>query len=230
MIEYLERNPSGQIVHRWRHYFDIYHRHLSRFRGETITMIEIGIFNGGSLKMWKEYFGPMATIVGVDINPGCKKYEEPGIEVVIGDQADPKFLRELSKRYPKFAVVIDDGGHRMEQQITTLEELYVPLRDDGVYLCEDTHTSYMPAFGGGHLKKDTFIEYSKKLIDQLNAFHVKECESLSKNYFTQATDSIHFYDSVVVIEKKSRIQPDQVVYGNQADFTYVAPSLSGESP
>jgi hypothetical protein len=88
----------------------------------------------------------------------------------------------------------------------------------------------MPAFGGGHLKKDTFIEYSKKLIDQLNAFHVKECESLSKNYFTQATDSIHFYDSLVVIEKKSRIQPDQVVYGNQADFTYVAPSLSGESP
>jgi len=228
LIEYLEQNPNGRIVHRWRHYFDIYHRHLSRFRGETITMIEIGIFNGGSLKMWKEYFGPKATIVGVDINPGCKKYEEPGIEVVIGDQADPKFLQALSKQYPKFAIVIDDGGHRMEQQVTTLEELYLPMSDDGVYICEDTHTSYMPAFGGGHLKADTFIEYSKKLIDHLNAFHIKESESLAQNYFTQATDSIHFYDSVVVIEKKYHAQPDQVIYGNQADFTYVAPSLSGK--
>jgi len=230
LIKYLEQNPNGRIVNRWRHYFDIYHRHFSRFRGEPITIIEIGIFNGGSLRMWKEYFGPKATIVGVDIYPGCKKYEEPGIEVVIGDQADPKFLRALSNQYPKFAIVIDDGGHRMEQQVTTLEELYLSMRDDGVYLCEDTHTSYMPAFGGGHLKADTFIEYSKKLVDQLNAFHVKESESLAPNYFTQATDSIHFYDSVVVIEKKSRTKPDQIVYGNQADFTYVAPSLTGEKP
>jgi cephalosporin hydroxylase len=193
-------------------------------------MIEIGIFNGGSLKMWKDYFGPKATIVGVDINPGCKKYEEPGIEIVIGDQADPKFLQELSNRYPNFSVVIDDGGHRMDQQITTLEELYLPMHNDGVYLCEDTHTSYMPAFGGGHQKLNTFIEYTKKLIDQLNAFHVEENEYLAQNYFTQATDSIHFYDSVVVIEKKSRTKPDQVVYGNQAEFTYVAPSLSGNKP
>jgi hypothetical protein len=180
--------------------------------------------------MWKEYFGPEATIVGVDINPGCKKYEEPGIEIVIGDQADPKFLQALSKQYPKFAVVIDDGGHRMEQQVTALEELYLSMRDDGVYLCEDTHTSYMPAFGGGHLKADTFIEYSKKLVDQLNAFHVKKSDSLAPNYFTQATDSIHFYDSVVVIEKKFRAKPDQIVYGNQADFIYVAPSLAGNKP
>ena len=97
LIEYLEKNPDGRLVHRWRHYFDIYHRHFSRFRGETITMIEIGIFNGGSLRMWKNYFGPNATIVGVDINTGCKKYEEPGIEIVIGDQGDPKFLQALSK-------------------------------------------------------------------------------------------------------------------------------------
>jgi hypothetical protein len=116
----------------------------------------------------------------------------------------------------------------MEQQITTLEELYFPMRDDGVYLCEDTHTSYMPVFGGGHLKQNTFIEHSKKIIDQLNAFHVKESESLAPNKFTYATDSIHFYDSVVVIEKKLRAQPDQVIYGRKSDFTYIAPSLSGK--
>ena len=73
LIEYLEKNPSGRVVHRWRHYFDIYHRHFSRFRGDSIVMIEIGIFNGGSLRMWKDYFGSNSTIVGVDINPGCKQ-------------------------------------------------------------------------------------------------------------------------------------------------------------
>ena len=87
---------------------------------------------------------------------------------------------------------------------------------------------YASIWGGGHLKQDTFIEHSKKLIDQLNAFHVKEVKSLAPNEFTYATDSIHFYDSIVVIEKKPRTQPDQVTYGVQADFTYIAPSLSGK--
>ena len=227
LIEYLEKNSSGRLVHKWQHYFDVYHRHFARFRGEPITMIEIGIFNGGSLKMWKDYFGPKSTIVGVDINPECKKFEEPGIEVVIGDQSDRKFLKTLAEKYPKFAVLVDDGGHRMEQQIGTFEELYFFIRDDGVYLCEDTHTSYMPVFGGGNLRPNTFIEYSKRLIDRLNAFHIKEGDWLAPSYFTGATDSIHFYDSIVVIEKNIRTRPEQITYGSEASFSYIGPSLSG---
>jgi len=227
LIEYLERNPDGRLVHRWKHYFDVYHKHFNRFRGQSITMIEIGIFNGGSLRMWKDYFGPHSTIVGVDINAGCKKYEEPGIQILIGDQADPEFLRDLSKKFPKAAVVVDDGGHRMEQQINTLEELYITMQDDGVYLCEDTHTSYMPVFGGGYLKPNTFIEHSKKLIDKLNAFHAKEDAGFSSDYFTYSTESIHFYDSILVIERNRRSPPEMVLYGTESDFSYIAPSLSG---
>ena len=228
LIEYLEKNPNGRVVHRWRHYFEIYHRHFSRFRGESITMIEIGIFNGGSLRMWKDYFGPNATIVGVDINPGCKQYEEPGIEVVIGDQGDPKFLQDLAKQFPKFAIVLDDGGHRMEQQITTLKELYFLMREDGIYMCEDTHTSYMPFFGGGYLNPNTLIEYTKTLIDKLNSVHIKENHSLSNDNFTYETDSIHFYDSILVIEKRLRTPPYELIWGSEFDFSYVAPSLSGK--
>ena len=227
LIEYLNRNWNGRLVHRWRHYFDIYHRHFSGFRGQPLTVIEIGVFNGGSLRMWREYFGPDATIVGVDVNPDCQQFEEPGIDIVIGDQGDRTFLRSLADRYPNFAILIDDGGHRMHQQIATFEELYPRLRPKGVYLCEDTHTSYMPVFGGGYRQPGTFIETVKPLIDRLHAFHSVDQSQLAPDEFTRSTDSLCFYDSVVVIEKSPRAKPVEVVYGNAAEFRYVAPSLSG---
>ena len=62
-------------------------------------------------------------------------------------------------------ILIDDGGHTMEQQIVTFEELYDHINDGGIYLCEDVHTSYLEKFGGGYQKEGTFIEYSKKIID-----------------------------------------------------------------
>jgi hypothetical protein len=227
LIEYLENNSDGRVVNRWRHYFEVYHRHFARFRGQCLTMIEIGVFNGGSLRMWRDYFGPQATIVGVDVNPECNRFSEPGIDIVIGDQADRAFLRSLADRYPDFAVLIDDGGHRMHQQIATFEELYPRLRADGVYLCEDTHTSYMPVFGGGYRQPHTFIETVKPLIDRLNAFHSSDHSQLAPDDFTRTTDSMHFYDSVLVIEKRPRAPPEQVSYGSIADFRYIAPSLSG---
>lgn len=227
LVAYLEKHPEARAVDRWHHYFDIYHRHFARFRGTPFTMVEIGIFNGGSLPMWRDYFGSKATIVGVDINPECVKFSEPGIEIMIGDQADRSFLREIGERHRDIAIVLDDGGHRMHQQITTFEELYPRLRPDGVYLCEDTHTSYMPVFGGGYLHADTFIETSKRLIDKLNAFHSPDTAALAPEEFTRTTDSLHFYDSVLVIEKKVRAAPHRVSYGKQVEFSYVAPSLSG---
>jgi hypothetical protein len=228
LIDYLERNPDRRLVHKWRHYFDIYHRHFTRFRGQAVTMIEIGIFNGGSLQMWRDYLGSQATIVGVDVNPECTRFAESGIDIVIGDQGDRSFLRSLADRYPDFAILLDDGGHRMHQQIATFEELYPRLRPDGVYLCEDTHTSYMPVFGGGYRRSDTFLETAKGLIDHLNAFHSKDRSQLAPNEFTRTTDSMHFYDSVLVLEKKPREDPDEVIYGSVADFRYIGPSLSGK--
>jgi hypothetical protein len=227
LLAYLEDNGDGRVVHRWRHYFDIYHRHFARFRGQPLTMIEIGIFNGGSLRMWQDYFGPQSTIVGVDVNPECEKFAEPGIEIVIGDQADRGFLRSLAERYPDVAVLVDDGGHRMDQQIATFEELYPRLRPDGVYLCEDTHTSYAPLFGGGYRQPQTFIERTKLLVDRLNAFHSVDPSQPGPDEFTHTTDSLHFYTGVVVIERKPRVQPEEAVYGSVAEFRYVAPSRSG---
>jgi hypothetical protein len=226
LLAYLEGHPDGRIVHRWRHYFDIYHRHLARFRGRPVTMIEIGVFNGGSLPMWRDYLGAQARIVGVDLHPECARFASAGIEIAIGDQGDRAFLRDLAARYPDPAIVLDDGGHRMEQQIATFEELYPRIAPDGIYVCEDTHSSYLPQFGGGAGQAGTFIESVKPLIDKLHAWFSPDPAKLAPDEFTRTTQSLHFYDSLLVIEKGPHPMPEQVVYGNRAVFKYGRPSVA----
>lgn len=195
-------NNQGRLIHKWKHYFEIYDRHFSRFRGTDVHIVEFGVFQGGSLQMWKNYFGPKCKIYGIDINPHCKSVEESQIEIIIGDQGNRDFLQSIAKRIPRIDILIDDGGHTMRQQINTFEELFRYVDKNGVYLCEDIHTSYWPSFGGGYQKKDSFIEYSKNFIDYINAWHSKQAGRLSVSEFTKSVHSLHYYDSILVIEKR----------------------------
>ena len=148
--------------------------------------------------MWKEYFGGKAKIFGIDINPKCKELEEENKKIFIGSQSDRKFLKQVKKSIPKIDILIDDGGHTMNQQIVSYEELFSHIKDDGTYLCEDLHTSYWLKWGGGHKRMGSFIEYSKNFIDYLNAFH-SEQKNLKVNSFTKSVDSIHYYDSIIAV-------------------------------
>ena len=94
----------------------------------------------------------------------------------------------------------------MIQQIVSFETLYSHINDNGLYLCEDLHTSYWEEYGGGYKKNKSFIEYSKNFIDYINAWHSKD-ERLKVNEFTRRTNSIHYYDSVIILEKKLMSQP-----------------------
>ncbi len=205
-LESYFRQNDKRLIHKWSHYFDIYDRHFSKFRNKEITILEIGVAQGGSLQMWKNYFGEKAKIYGIDIDPRCKTMEEENIKILIGSQSDRKFLKEVKMQIPPVDILIDDGGHSMVQQITTFEELFDFVKEDGVYLCEDVLTSYKLTYGGGHKRLGTFIEYSKNFIDFLNAFH-SEQRSLKVNNFTKNVDSIHYYDSIIVIEKRKREKP-----------------------
>jgi 23S rRNA U2552 (ribose-2'-O)-methylase RlmE/FtsJ len=205
-LEKYFRENKGNLIHKWMHYFEVYDRYFSRFRNREVTILEIGIYQGGSLQMWKDYFGPAAMIYGVDINPRCKELEEERVRIFIGSQEDREFLRSLKKAVPRIDILIDDGGHTMKQQITTFEELYDHVDDQGVYLCEDLHTSYLKGWGGGYQKKDTFIEYSKNFIDYINAWH-SETKNLTVSDFTRSTHSLHYHDSVLVIEKRPMGKP-----------------------
>lgn len=188
-----------RIIHKWAHYFQIYEKWFSPYRGKEIIFVEIGVQHGGSAQMWKHYFGKDAQIIGVDIDPRCKQFEEEQISVEIGSQEDPNFWQAFREKYPRVDILLDDGGHTMNQQIVTFQEMFPHIKDGGLYMCEDCHTSYWGDYAGGLNKRGTFIEFSKMLIDELNAFQTRE--ALQPTYRTLNMGGIHFYDSVVVVEK-----------------------------
>jgi len=214
-LEKYFRQNNKRLIHKWVHYFDIYERHFNKYRNKDVVIVEIGVSHGGSLQMWKDYFGSDAKIYGIDINPKCKDFEEENIQIFIGSQSDRKFLREILTKIPKIDILIDDGGHLMSQQIITFEEMFSHVKDDGTYLCEDNHTSYWLRYGGGYKRRGTFIEYSKNFIDYIHAFHTRN-NSLKVNSFfnklkinslTKSVNSLHYYDSILVIEKQRREIP-----------------------
>lgn len=157
--------------------------------------------------MWKHYFGPQATIYGIDIDPACKNLEEHQIEIIIGDQGDREFLRSIADTLPKLDILIDDGGHMMSQQIATFEELFPHIDENGIYLCEDLHTSYWGNYGGGFKNEKSFVEYSKNFIDYINAWHSHDSNQLDVSEFTKSVHSLHYYDSILVIEKRPIEKP-----------------------
>ncbi len=216
-LEKYFRNNTDRLIHKWTHYFDVYDRHFKRFRDKEIVILEIGVSQGGSLQMWKDYFGKNAKIYGIDIHEKCKDLEEENIKIFIGSQSDRKFLRSVKESIPRIDIIIDDGGHTMKQQRVSYEELFDHVKDDGVYLCEDLMTSYWLKYGGGHKRRKTFIEYSKNFIDSLNAHHSQQ-NSLKVSSFTKSVDSIHYYDGIVVIEKKKRPVPQHEKTGIESFY------------
>lgn len=216
LTAYFMRNER-RMIHKWVGYFEIYHRAFARFRGKPIKFIEIGVESGGSVQMWRDYFGPQATIIGVDIDPRCKALEEDGLEIWIGDQADPAFWQRLCDKHPQIDVVLDDGGHTMAQQIATFEALFKVLNDGGVYMCEDTHTSYIPNFMGGLKRQGTFHEYAKNLIDEMHAWYFAPLSELNEAaYIARNLYAISFFDSIVAFEKRRKDPPVSLLRGGAA--------------
>jgi len=162
-----------RVIHKWKHYFPIYERHFRDYVYKTVTFIEIGCGEGGSLQMWKRYFGPHARIVGLDTNPGCKAFEEDQIEIRIGEQQDTRFLHRVVEEFGTADIVLDDGSHMMSHVGASFNFLYPKLSTSGIYMVEDLHTSYWEEFEGGLNRTGTFIQLAKHLIDELNADHVR---------------------------------------------------------
>jgi ABC-type amino acid transport substrate-binding protein len=114
---------DGRIAHKWHHYLEIYERHFAPLRGSAhsaLRILELGVSRGGSLQIWRKYFGPKARIVGVDIDPACSERADPGTHVVIGDQSDPSILAAaLAALGGEVDIVIDDGSHLGRHQIAS---------------------------------------------------------------------------------------------------------------
>ncbi len=199
-------NNTGNCIDKWVHYFDIYDFWFNKYRNKPVTILEIGVYQGGSLNMWRDYFGKEAKIFAIDINPECKQFETENTKIFIGSQEDREFLSFVKTQIPDLDILIDDGGHTMNQQIVSFEELYVHIKDNGLYLCEDLHTSYWKNYGGGFNNKNSFIEFSKGFIDKINAWHSRD-KKLKIGNFTKTTYSLHYYPSVLVIQKMLMMTP-----------------------
>ena len=192
-----------KTINKWMHYFEAYERFFAKYRNKDLSILEIGVFKGGSLQMWKNYFKGSCNkvmVYGIDIDPECKQLEEDNIKIFIGSQEDRDFLHKVKKEIGKVDILIDDGGHTMNQQIVSFEELFDLVDENGIYLCEDLHTSYMERYGGEY-QGDTFIEYSKNLIDYLHAQY-SETNKLQRNQYSDSIKYITYCDSMIFIEKK----------------------------
>jgi 23S rRNA U2552 (ribose-2'-O)-methylase RlmE/FtsJ len=195
--EFFDSHTKGPGIWKWRHYFEIYHRHFSKFIGNDVHVLEIGVYSGGSLAMWKHYFGPQAKIYGVDIEPTCKIYEDEQIKILIGDQADPAFWEKFIQEVPQLDIVIDDGGHEPHAQVATMEALLPHLRPNGIFLCEDIL-----------LEGNRFFDYVCTFAKHLNAYNCQANDqdletSAVPTSFQHAIHSVHFYPMVAVIERRA---------------------------
>ena len=112
--DYLHRTDD-KVMTKMDHYLDVYHRLLAPWRSQDISFLEFGIWKGGSIKMWQDYFGAESRLTFLDIDPDCKAFEVPGLTVEIGDQSDGIFLQDVATKHGPFDIIIDDGGHKMHQ-------------------------------------------------------------------------------------------------------------------
>jgi demethylmacrocin O-methyltransferase len=191
-----------------------YQKHFQVLRKQRLNLLEIGVggyaeasydhpkLGGASLRMWKEYF-PHSMIYGVDI---CDKsaLQEDRIVIFQGDQRNEENLRDIHRRIGSLDIVIDDGSHVNKDVLKTFSVLFPLLKDDGIYVVEDTQTSYWPTDYGGDSENlnnpATIIGFFKRLVDGLN-----HAEFIKPGYMPTYLDkhvvSMHFYHNMVFIYK-----------------------------
>jgi len=208
------KSPIRSIKHST--YFDTYDDLFSRYRGQDITFVEVGVAAGGSLFMWRDFFGPQARIIGVDLNPDAKTWEKDGFEIFIGSQSDEGFWQDFIATVGPVDILLDDGGHTFEQQIITTELLLDNIKDNGMLIVEDTHTSYMPGFGE---KNFSFMSYVSNFADKVNQRFGKFNDSLAE----KRVWSVQIYESIVAFhinKQASHLQSTNV--DNNGDSEYIA--------
>lgn len=198
-------NNDENIVHKWHHYIPIYDRYFSSFRGKNIKFLEIGVSKGGSLAMWRKYFGHSAIIYGIDIDKNCARFDGVAGQVRIGSQADVSFLQSVIDQMGGVDVILDDGSHHMEHIKKSFNYLFPKLNDGGIYMVEDLHTAYWTKYGGGYQSKNNFFNFVYSMIDDMHHwYHVR---AINNPHITDSCSAIHIHDSIAIFEKNTVYAP-----------------------
>ncbi len=210
LYQFYLRSPYRSVKHSG--YFQVYDEIFENFINKKFTFVEVGIHNGGSLFMWREFFGEDARIIGVDLNPEAKQFEKYGFEIFIGDQSDKRFWKSFFDEVGDIDVLIDDGGHTYEQQIITVTSTIDFVKNNGLIVVEDTHTSYFKKFG--YPTKYTFVNWSKKIIDNINSRSQEVV--ISNPLYKNKIHSVEFFDSIVVFKINKNKSVDSKPTSNES--------------
>lgn len=143
------RSDKGDQAHSFQglSYLHHYERHFESLRTQPIKLLEIGVYQGASLRLWRDYF-VNGEIHGLDIDPGCCRNNGPRVTVHLGDQANTE---ALSRPPGPWDIVIDDGSHKVEHIVTSFTHLWPALKPNGFYVVEDMGLSYgtmLPSWPG----------------------------------------------------------------------------------
>jgi len=142
-----------------------YDRLLSQYRDTFTSILEIGVAQGQSVSMWADYF-TKAIIHGADISKAsesCESYSER-IKFHLLDQRNLAQLKNMEQFSP-FDLIIDDGNHFWMEQILTFQTLFPYVKSGGIYIVEDTTTSYWREYKNGRISP---VEYFKTFADDVH--------------------------------------------------------------
>lgn len=194
----LHCRATRRRIGKWAHYIPIYDRLLSAYRGRALTLVEIGVGDGGSLEAWRRYLGSSARIIGIDLNPAAKRLESDGFEIIVGDQSDPEFWARHLPGVGPIDVLIDDGGHSNVEQIVTVACALPHVRDGGLIVVEDTHTAYLPKHYPA-ARRFGFMQFAQHVVDVLHGRNPFVTEPVADTAgLGRAIHSVQFFESMVV--------------------------------
>lgn len=219
--EYLDKIAVNSLTDKsslFHNYTKIYAKYLGNLKNKPIKFLEIGIFKGNSVKMWEQYL-TKADLHFIDITSQHIEYFSERATYHYLDQANSAQLSQfIIDTGGNFDIICDDGGHRMDQQFNSFVALFPTLKSGGLYIIEDLCTSYWACYGGnGDFENPkagpgTMVGTLQALIDYINMpSAMTACADIDKmppqlranlNYFQENIVSMHFYDSVCIIEKR----------------------------
>ncbi|WP_051044853.1 class I SAM-dependent methyltransferase [Methylobacterium sp. B1] len=201
---------TGKSATKWEQYLSIYEVELGPYlvRGAPVSILEIGVQNGGSLELWGDYLPAGSRIIGIDIDPkvGELTFANPLISAHVQDATDAAGIDDLLQ-HQDFDIIVDDGSHLCSHVKQSFDILFGRLKPGGKYIIEDLHTSYFDTFEGGYLEPGSSIEWIKSLGDALNLDYFQADPRLDAptrermRALNAAIGRVSMYDSVAVIEK-----------------------------
>lgn len=188
------KTDKSSISH---NYTESYENHFEKIRFNSMKILEIGIQNGFSLKMWKEYF-ENSTIVGIDLT-NLSHLQEDRIEIATGNQSDEVFLKRVNNQYGPFDIIIDDGSHKSVDIRNSFYCLFPLLKGGGYYVIEDLHTNYWEK---NNLVQEWFIdENHNTFINDIKKFIDYSNSNGKSGYANRKLDDTHVFQEMDYWEK-----------------------------